>query len=135
MSTLNLKMKAVLRKNSMDGIDPLKLGRPCNHQIYGHRFLRQLRGDRRSLPGSAFDLLCLDSEDLRQMPLIERQKRLARLVLAAKCPRLLYAQHVMPAREGLFRSSPTLSARSSVWLSELKSRRTSTPLFHTIEFA
>src|SRR5215472_19370342 len=42
----------------------------------------------------AFDLLWLDGEDLRQMPLIERKKRLARLVQAAKCPRLLYAQHV-----------------------------------------
>jgi ATP-dependent DNA ligase len=29
------------------------------------------------------------------MPLIERKKRLARLVQAAKCPRLLYAQHIM----------------------------------------
>jgi bifunctional non-homologous end joining protein LigD len=35
-----------------------------------------------------------DGEDLRQRPLIEREKRLARLVRAAKCPRLLYAQHV-----------------------------------------
>jgi bifunctional non-homologous end joining protein LigD len=42
----------------------------------------------------AFDLLWLDSEDLRQRPLIERKKRLARLVRAAKCSRLLYAQHV-----------------------------------------
>jgi bifunctional non-homologous end joining protein LigD len=42
----------------------------------------------------AFDLLWLDGEDLRQMPLIERKKRLAQLVQAAKCPRLLYAQHV-----------------------------------------
>src|SRR6516162_7617512 len=43
----------------------------------------------------AFDLLWLDGEDLRQGPLIERKKRLARLVRAAKCPRLLYAQHVL----------------------------------------
>jgi bifunctional non-homologous end joining protein LigD len=42
----------------------------------------------------AFDLLWLEGEDLRQRPLIERKKRLARLVRSAKCPRLLYAQHV-----------------------------------------
>jgi bifunctional non-homologous end joining protein LigD len=42
----------------------------------------------------AFDLLWLDGEDLRQRPFVERKKRLARLVRAAKCPRLLYAQHV-----------------------------------------
>jgi bifunctional non-homologous end joining protein LigD len=32
----------------------------------------------------AFDLLWLDGEDLRQRPLVERKKRLARLVRAAK---------------------------------------------------
>jgi len=42
----------------------------------------------------AFDLMWLDGEDLRPMPLVERKKRLARLVRAAKCPRLLDAQHV-----------------------------------------
>ena len=42
----------------------------------------------------AFDLLWLDGEDLTQRPLVERKKRLARLVRAAKCPRLLYAQHI-----------------------------------------
>jgi bifunctional non-homologous end joining protein LigD len=42
----------------------------------------------------AFDLLWLDGEDLRQMPLIGRKRRLRRLVRGAECPRLLYAQHV-----------------------------------------
>jgi bifunctional non-homologous end joining protein LigD len=50
----------------------------------------------------AFDLLWLDGEDLRQMPLIERKKRLARLVRAAKCPRLLYAQHIMQHGKAFF---------------------------------
>jgi len=52
----------------------------------------------------AFDLLWLDGEGLRQMPLIERKKRLARLVRAAKCPRLLYAQHIMQTGCSLRRS-------------------------------
>src|SRR5215469_5876284 len=42
----------------------------------------------------AFDLLWLDGEDLRRRPLVERKKRLAQLVRAAKCSRLLYAQHI-----------------------------------------
>jgi bifunctional non-homologous end joining protein LigD len=50
----------------------------------------------------AFDLLWLDGEDLRRMPLVERKKRLARLVKAAKCPRLLYAQHIEQHGKGFF---------------------------------
>jgi len=50
----------------------------------------------------AFDLLWFGSEDLRQMPLIERKKRLAQLVQAAKCPRLLYAQHVLQYGKDFF---------------------------------
>jgi len=50
----------------------------------------------------AFDLLWLDGEDLRRMPLVERKKRLARLVRAAKCPRLLYAQYVMQHGKAFF---------------------------------
>jgi len=50
----------------------------------------------------AFDLLWLDGEDWRQRPLVERKKRLARLVRAAKCPRLLYAQHVIQQGRAFF---------------------------------
>ena len=50
----------------------------------------------------AFDLLWLDGEDLRRMSLIERKKRLARLVRAAKCSRLLYAQHIERHGKGFF---------------------------------
>ena len=50
----------------------------------------------------AFDLRWLDGEDLRQRPLIERKKRLGRLVRAAKCPRLLYAQHIMQHGKSFF---------------------------------
>ena len=46
----------------------------------------------------AFDLLWLDGEDLRNQPLIERKKRLARLVKSSGSKRLLYAQHI--EREG-----------------------------------
>jgi len=41
-----------------------------------------------------FDLLWLDGNDLRQLPLVERKERLSRLVQAANCPRLIYAQHI-----------------------------------------
>ena len=50
----------------------------------------------------AFDLLWLDGKDLRQRPLVERKKRLARLVRAAKCSRLLYAQHIEQHGKGFF---------------------------------
>lgn len=41
----------------------------------------------------AFDLLWLNREDIRELPLIERKTRLAELVRKSECPRLLYAQH------------------------------------------
>jgi bifunctional non-homologous end joining protein LigD len=42
----------------------------------------------------AFDLLWLDGEDLRQIALLERKKRLATLIQSAACERILYAQHI-----------------------------------------
>lgn len=42
----------------------------------------------------AFDLLWLNGEDLRPLPLIERKARLGKFVRSAKCDRLLYAQHI-----------------------------------------
>jgi bifunctional non-homologous end joining protein LigD len=42
----------------------------------------------------AFDLLWLDGEDLRKLPLIERKERLRRLVQPRGIGRILYAQHV-----------------------------------------
>jgi len=50
----------------------------------------------------AFDLLWLDGKDLRQRPLVERKKRLARLVQATKCPRLLYAQYILQHAKAFF---------------------------------
>jgi bifunctional non-homologous end joining protein LigD len=41
-----------------------------------------------------FDLLWLDDEDLRRLPLVERKGRLAGLVEASHCERILFAQHV-----------------------------------------
>src|SRR5215469_9644214 len=40
--------------------------------------------------------------DLRQRPLVERKKRLARLVQATKCPRLLYAQYILQHAKAFF---------------------------------
>ena len=39
---------------------------------------------------------------MRQRPLIERKKRLARLIQAATCSRLLYAQHIEQRGKGFF---------------------------------
>ena len=42
----------------------------------------------------AFDLLWLNDTDLRQTPLIERRKKLRRLIEASECFEIIYAQHV-----------------------------------------
>src|SRR5580765_8495660 len=50
----------------------------------------------------AFDLLWLDGADFRELPLIERKHRLAQLIRASSCPRLLYAQHIEANGKQLF---------------------------------
>jgi len=42
----------------------------------------------------AFDLLWLDGKDLRQLPLIERKKRLHQLIEKSDCERVIYTQHI-----------------------------------------
>jgi bifunctional non-homologous end joining protein LigD len=42
----------------------------------------------------AFDLVWLDGMDLRQTPLIERKKKLRKLIERSECSEILYAQHV-----------------------------------------
>ncbi len=42
----------------------------------------------------AFDLVWLDGVDLRQTPLIERKKKLRKLIERSQCSEVLYAQHI-----------------------------------------
>jgi bifunctional non-homologous end joining protein LigD len=42
----------------------------------------------------AFDLLWLNSDDLRSLPLIERKRRLHELVWGSRCHAIIYAQHI-----------------------------------------
>jgi ATP-dependent DNA ligase len=42
----------------------------------------------------AFDLVWLDGTDLRQTPLVERKKKLRKLIERSQCSEILYAQHV-----------------------------------------
>jgi bifunctional non-homologous end joining protein LigD len=42
----------------------------------------------------AFDLVWLDGVDLRQVPLIERKKKLRKLIERSRCSEILYAQHI-----------------------------------------
>jgi bifunctional non-homologous end joining protein LigD len=42
----------------------------------------------------AFDLLWLNGKDLRRLPLIERKKRLHRLIGKSDCERIIYVQHI-----------------------------------------
>jgi bifunctional non-homologous end joining protein LigD len=41
-----------------------------------------------------FDLVWLDGVDLRQTPLVERKKKLRRLIEVSECSEIIYAQHV-----------------------------------------
>jgi len=51
--------------------------------------------NRRSQPiFYAFDLLWLNGKDLRRLPLIERKKRLEKLLKKSNCRELLYAHHI-----------------------------------------
>jgi bifunctional non-homologous end joining protein LigD len=50
-----------------------------------------------------FDLLWLNGEDLRHLPLVRRKERLRRLMDRNKCPSLLYAQYVEGRGKALFK--------------------------------
>ena len=50
----------------------------------------------------AFDLLWLNGEDLRRLPLIERKERLEKLVKKSECRELLYAHHIEKDGVALF---------------------------------
>jgi bifunctional non-homologous end joining protein LigD len=50
----------------------------------------------------AFDLLWLNGDDLRSLPLIERKQRLHELVRVSRCHAIVYAQHIEGLGIGLF---------------------------------
>jgi bifunctional non-homologous end joining protein LigD len=50
----------------------------------------------------AFDLLWLDDEDLRRLPLIVRKKRLGLLVQSSNCASIFYAQHIESEGKRMF---------------------------------
>jgi bifunctional non-homologous end joining protein LigD len=50
----------------------------------------------------AFDLLWLNGDDLRSLPLIERKQRLYELVRVSRCHAIIYAQHIEGLGIGLF---------------------------------
>ncbi len=53
---------------------------------------------------AAFDLLWLNGEDLRSLPLVERKRRL-RLLVPRSCPSLLYVAHVDARGVDLFKAA------------------------------
>jgi bifunctional non-homologous end joining protein LigD len=50
----------------------------------------------------AFDLLWLNGDDLRSLPLIERKQRLRELVQGSRCHAIIYAQHIEDQGVGFF---------------------------------
>ncbi|MGB2888710.1 MAG: hypothetical protein WBC04_13525 [Candidatus Acidiferrales bacterium] len=71
----------------------------------GHSVFKELLYRRGEPVLYAFDLLWLNGGDLRQRPLLERKRMLQELIRAAKCPRLLYAQHIKALGTELFRAA------------------------------
>jgi bifunctional non-homologous end joining protein LigD len=53
----------------------------------------------------AFDLLALDGEDLRTLPLIERKRRLSRIMPKKRARRLLYVGHIAGRGIDLYRAA------------------------------
>jgi bifunctional non-homologous end joining protein LigD len=51
----------------------------------------------------AFDLLYMNGRDFRDLPLLERKKRLLRLIEKSKSPSIIYAQHVRGKGTALYR--------------------------------
>jgi bifunctional non-homologous end joining protein LigD len=43
----------------------------------------------------AFDLLWLNDEDLRRLPLLDRKRKLEQLIKKSKCNEILYAHHIV----------------------------------------
>jgi bifunctional non-homologous end joining protein LigD len=50
----------------------------------------------------AFDLLWLNGEDLRHLPLVRRKERLRRLIDRGKCASLMFAQHIETRGKAVF---------------------------------
>jgi bifunctional non-homologous end joining protein LigD len=50
----------------------------------------------------AFDLLCLNGEDLREYPLIERKRELQKIIPKDPTSRVLYVEHIEERGEDLF---------------------------------
>jgi bifunctional non-homologous end joining protein LigD len=50
----------------------------------------------------AFDLLWLNGDDFRSLPLIERKRRLHELVQRSRCDAIIYSQHIEGLGIGLF---------------------------------
>jgi bifunctional non-homologous end joining protein LigD len=89
------------------------------------------KGDKKDIFYQVFDLLYIDGEDLRNLPLIERKERLEILLAPLKKTNIKYCDHIVEAGTALFKEaenlglegimakkiySPYVQARSSDWL-------------------
>jgi|SRR5215472_2536215 len=65
----------------------------------------------------AFDLLWLDGDDLRRLPLVVRKKRVNDLIRSSDGCRILYAQHIDAAGKEFFNESAVATSKES-WRNE-----------------
>ena len=82
--------------------DPLPDGEICCLDQFGRSQFHQLLFRRAQPFFYAFDLIWLNGEDLRGIPLIARKKRLRKLILPRNGSRLLYLDHIEGNGTGLF---------------------------------
>jgi bifunctional non-homologous end joining protein LigD len=75
------------------------------------QFLELMRRRRADVIFYAFDLLWHGGEDLRGLPLVERKRRLQRLIRVSRIPSLLYADYVGSAFGAGFHSVAPTSSR------------------------
>jgi bifunctional non-homologous end joining protein LigD len=68
------------------------------------QFLELMRRRRTGVVFYAFDLLWHYGEDLRGLPLIERKRKLQRLIRTSQIPTLLYADHITSAGVRFFKA-------------------------------
>jgi bifunctional non-homologous end joining protein LigD len=73
-----------------------------------------LQGNRGDLSFVAFDLLHLDGEDVRDLPLIERKDKLRRLLGRRKLKRTVYSEHVEGDGREVFKAAAEMGLEGTV---------------------
>jgi bifunctional non-homologous end joining protein LigD len=94
-------LKTALAK--LKATDAILDGEICCLDSQGRSQFNELLYRRGELVFYCFDLLWLNGQDLRQLQLIERKKRLHKLIAKSRCERVIFAQHIAKHGTTLYR--------------------------------